>query len=537
MDSLEQTNELLNNTAMDIIDAAKTLLPDEIINGKMVLNGQEIPVSLYMDKFLIGVVNDKTTPEMIANIIKTKFLDKIIQALPDEVKRERAMKFLETKTDKDRMYSSYKTVGEEFIERCVMYMDDNDLLPVGPNKKTMEEYYQIVLNNISQTYTKEDQIETYKVYMDDILGKELMSSKKVGTEMTVKEYILNVLMPTEEDYIYVTYNDRKVQIDEALLKIREEQLEFINAQVEIPELKEEVVEEVIEEPHDFGNPTNVGEIIYRVEADKSVTVSTDTPFNPNKELNDEETNNILAIHGSVDPKIITSLNQLMDAVNKTSSLHDLDNLEKEKNELANELAGLLTDSYIVEKFRILEELMIKKRNNLIKVDGNKEDYVDAIQGRITSLQEELRDCNDPKKFDIVYGEIISIQREVQAKGIRDYELEAVIERLSNDLLLKRIKADSLMPNQSKDVERLVAEIDDRIKGIEQSIYEMKTNRNEASVAGVSVRVEREYNELVSLITNSYREGKLPKEVYEQYLEVLNKVVELEQEEQRINKLG
>ena len=112
----------------------------------------------------------------------------------------------------------------------------------------------------------------------------------------------------------------------------------------------------------------------------------------------------------------------------------------------------------------------------------------------------------------------------------------MIERLSNDFLLKRIKADSLMPNQSKDVERLVAEIDDRIKGIEQSIYEIKTNRNEASVAGVSVRVEREYNELVSLITNSYREGKLPKEVYEQYLEVLNKVVELEQEEQRINKL-
>ena len=81
MDSLEQTNELLNNTAIDKINTAKTLLPDEIINGTMKLNGQRIPVSLYMDKFLVSIVTESTTPEIIANIIKTKFMDKIELAL------------------------------------------------------------------------------------------------------------------------------------------------------------------------------------------------------------------------------------------------------------------------------------------------------------------------------------------------------------------------------------------------------------------------------------------------------------------------
>lgn len=537
MDSLEQTNEFLDNAAMNKINAAKTLLPDGILHGKMILNGQEIPVTLYMDKFLISVVNEKTTPEMIANIIKTKFLDKIIQATPDEVKLEIINEFLKTKNDKDKIYSGSKTVGEEFTERCILYMDSDNLIPVGPHKKTMEAFYQLIHNNISSSYNKDEQIETYESYMNSILGSELINSKKVGTEMTVREYILTVLMPTEEELIYVTYNGVRVQIDEALIQIGKEQLEYINSEVEVPELKTEVQEEEKVEPHDFGNPTNVGEIIYRVEPDKSVIVSTDTPYNPNRELTDEETNNILVTHGNFDPHILTSINQLMNAVNKLSSLHDLDNLEKEKNELANELAELMVDTYIAEKMRILEELITKKKINLMKIDGNKDDLIDAIRGKITLLQEELRGCDDPKKLDIADGEIISIQREIQEKGIRDYELEAVIERVNNDILLKRIELDNLMPNNSKEVERLIAEIDDRIKGIEQSVYEIKTNKNEASVAGVSVRVEREYNELVSLITNSYREGVLPKEVYEQYLDVLNKVVQLEQEEQRINKLG
>lgn len=537
MDSLEQTNELLNNTAIDKINTAKTLLPDEIINGTMKQNGQRIPVSLYMDKFLVSIVTESTTPEIIANIIKTKFMDKIELALSDEVKRARATQFVSTREDSSVMYSSTRTVGDEFIERAVLYMENDGMFQVGPNRKTMEQYYEIVLNNKSVTYTKEDQIETYKAYMESIFDKEMLNSKKVGTEKTVKEFILTELAATEEDFIYVTYNGQKMQIDEALVTIRQEQLEYVNTNVEMPDLKEVTEEEEQENTRSNEVPANVGQIIYRVEADKSVTVSTDTPFNPNKELTEEETYNMLTTHGNNDSMIITRLNQLMDMVTKTSSAHDLDNLEKEKNELVEEISSYVGNEYVITKFRTLEDLIVAKRNNIIKIDGNKEDYVDAIQGRLTSLQEELRDCQDPKKFDIINGELISIQREIQLKGIRDYELEAVIERITQDILLRRIKTDSLMMNQDKEFERLITEIDDRIKQIEQLMYEIKTNRNEASVAGVSVRVEREYNEIITLITESYRDEKISKDLYGLYIDKINSVVVLEQEEQRINRLG
>lgn len=530
MDSLEQTSELKNTTAIEIINTTKTLLPDEIINGTMIMNGVEVPVSVYMDTFLIKIVKENTTPDMIANIIKTKFSEKIIKAISDSKKREIAEEFLRTREDSGIYYSNTKTLGEEFIERAVLYMGNDLLFRVGPNKKTIEEYYEIIKNNISKGYTKEEQIESYEYYMESIFDEEILNSIKIGTDITVREFILNELASTEEEYIYVTYNGRKMQIDEALVTIREEQLEFINANIEVPELKTSEtiqVEEVNTRTNE--NPSNVGEIIYRVEADKSVTVSTDTPFTPNRELTEEELYNIYVTNEAKSSQILTTLNLLMDAVNKTNSHHDLENLEKEFTEIANEIAISSDDKYIIEKLNALQELIISKKRHIIKVEGNKSYYVESLEDQIAYHLNELKGYEDLKQIDTEYGISIGIQRDIQTKGLRDYELEGSVEKLNQDILLKRIIIDNTMPNQNKDLERLIAEIEDRIKDIEQMIYEMNTSKNEASIAGLSIRVESDYKELSALITGASNEGILTQEQSEEYFNRLNIVLGFEQE--------
>lgn len=508
---------------IQIVKQAYELLPDELANGSISLNGTVLPLLEYMEAHIITIVKDTTTPEYLASIIETRFKDKIKPG-KTRIEKEAAIdSFLNSLFDrKEELRLSEDTViniRDYMVTNGIPNMDNDFLIAMGPHKRTIQEYYLTILANEYQPYTKAERAETcisFIGYINDDVLDYILPEFNISFRSYIEEVLPDMLVNITD----VEVDGKTIGVDEHIKHMQDQILETLQSSIEIPGLKPEEVF--------YGNPLRVGEITFSMAPDQTVKVASDTPFIPLAELTDEERYNVMYHEGKnltlTEDIVITRLNNLMDAVRNVTTEHDLTNIEKEFAELKGELKPFIGVSYITQKVASLENLIQEKRKNIIKSEGNKEDYIDAVQGRITTLKESLRDSQDIEEYARVFGEMTAIQNDVLAKGISDYQLHATIEAFMRDISFRRLKTDALTKNQSKDLERLKNQIDDYIRQIKQDVYYMESENKLSSITGIQIRIERAYDETLSFINDAQHEGLLSSEEAEYYKTQLDNVI-------------
>lgn len=513
-----------------IVKSAQELLPEEIINGTISLNGQVLPLSQYMEEHLISIVNETTTPEYLATIIVTRFKAKIRKGKTRAEKENYIDTFLNSLFDrKEEIRLTEETVinvREYLLANALPFMDADFLITIGPHKRTLEEFYLRILSNEYKPYTKAEKAETCLSFIE-YLSEEVLSAIMPEHNVSVREYLGTILPDMLVNATDVLVNGETMRIDTHIKNVEASILKSIESAIEIPGLRE---------GESYGNPSRVGEITLSMASDQTVKVASDIPFIPLPGLTDEERFSITYHEGKAatltESELVSRMNNLMDAIRNVNSEHDLANIENEVQELKSDSEEFIHQPYIKEKLSTIDALIQEKRKNIIKTESNKEDYIDALQGRITSLKERLRDCQDVEVYDQVFGEITAIQIEVAKKRIIDYQLLATIEAFKKDIAFRRLKTDALKTNQSKEIERIKNEIDDYIRQVKQDVFHMESENKLSAIAGIQIRIARAYDNTLTYINEAQRAGFLTAEEAEYYKTQLDGVMNNVQEKNR-----
>lgn len=496
-----------------IIEAAIELLSEANRNGTISLKGVTKTVPDYIREDFSVLVTDKMTPEYVAQTFETKFDRFIIKGKTIEEKRAYIQIFIDETNGYEATIKISETdeldVTENLLSKAE-FMDDDFNIQVGPNKRTLQEYYEIIIRNKYQSLTLVDKAEICEALTRDI-EIEILESPMQGYDGTVQEYITEVLPTMMTSCDQIEFHGNTMLITDVIERIKETQKEMIDR----------------ETAKKFGNPDAVGELIIQPDG----KVISDAPVKPLVDLSQEE---YTYLAGQTVSKVneqddlSRTINYLMDYISKVTDEHDLSNVEKE----VNELPQTIESTYINAKLDKLRSMITMKRNNIIKVEGNKEYFGDAIVGKIRALESDLRNNPDPENYNRVIGEITAMEMSLEEKGITDYQIKAELIRFKESIMFKRMKEDLLTKNQSKDKERLKEQIDAYILGIKQEVYAAQSETRQAYVTGIQIRVDNAYAQVNSFVIDAFNSGMLTKEEKEYYLSEMDFIVgELDKEKQ------
>ena len=180
---------------LDIIREAQRLLPEEIKQGNFHMSGKSVSVKEYMETVLIDHIKENATPQYVAEVIKNKFASRITYGRTKEEKEAYILNFINGLDSFKETRHLGKGQFENVRERqqgLATQMDNDFLIPVGPFKKTLEEYYNRLLADETPMLTLADKQEIC-IDCTRYIEIEVLESQMEGYEGTVEEYITEYL--------------------------------------------------------------------------------------------------------------------------------------------------------------------------------------------------------------------------------------------------------------------------------------------------------------------------------------------------------
>ena len=417
-------------------------------------------------------------------------------------------------------------IREELLGRAP-FMNDEFLVQIGDMTRTIEELYINMINSKFPVFDLE-QKELLILQLLDQLNPEIVQSKMVDDERTVEEYALDELAPNLIDTTTVIIAGQKYEITEVFDKIVKQQIDMM--------VKEKEEQEELEATK-YSN-RGVTEVL-EITQDANGNIELPVIKKPKPPLEAEEKEHLVSAYTASlmvsEEEYNKSANWLMDYIRTITDEHNLSNAQKDFEEFKASLEGVNVSDYLKTKLSVLEELITKKRNNIIKVEGNKEFFGDAIVGKIRALETELKNNPEIDNYNRIIGQIVEMETVMETKGINDYQVKGELLRFKKDVFFRRMKEDFLTKNQSKDKERLKEQIDAYILQIKQQVNSVVGINNSAYVAGTKVRVTNAYAEVNAFVVNSYQAGLLTKEETLYYQQLMDEVVyELLREKEKTN---
>ena len=488
---------------LDIIREAQRLLPEEIKQGNFHMSGKSVSVKEYMETVLIDHIKENATPQYVAEVIKNKFASRITYGRTKEEKEAYILNFINGldsfKETRHLGKGQFENVRERLLGLATQ-MDNDFLIPVGPFKKTLEEYYNRLLADETPMLTLADKQEIC-IDCTRYIEIEVLESQMEGYEGTVEEYIteyLPTIMPTVDT---VDFNGTVVSLQETIKKIIISQ--------------KRILEEA--ERNKYGKPDFVGELVIQQDG----KVVSDAPVKPLEELTSNEIATMTNIYSAgltlTFDELSINMNRLMDVIRNLSTKEDFDKIEKEVQGFKEALEGVDLDSYLVTKLEVINSMVEKKKIILTKKNNIMDEYEDHTYNVVNQIRSDAKNQSSNDATNLSIGRALALEMDLRNVGSTDFQTAANLRSVQDELRANAIKAGSVKTNENpaKAVLKSTIEVE-YINNFERDVQEAINYGGAAHLEGAVLRLEKEYERIVRILKDLRTQDKLSNEEYQYF---------------------
>lgn len=550
-------------------------LPKEILNGRYIRGPINVPLKTFLEEVLVNFISEGSTYEQVYNYINTKVLPDVIAAqevkdvsidfgaLHNEDVQAQEDKNVTTEPlapiidlPKDEFIPINPLLGkqcvDEFIKNYVgfvdtvrtsdvavvdtreylyskiAFMNSDQKIRIGETYKTIEEVYNILLNNSYRPATLVDKTELC-TYLAEELEPEVLSSIIKELNMSTKEYILEVLPKMMINATDIAVAGNIVSVDKAIDQIAKKQREMINKE------REQENAAKIEEFNRTGeNPSLLSEI--KLELDKeedSIEVTAEIPIVSSYLVSTEEVTALSVlptdtIYGNDDQYYQRLLNNLKQTIKDTSTEHDLTAKESGNNNfsfevIAQEALQKIPTFEMQQLINSTSELIGTKRNELIKVYSNREEYCDTIMAEINTIARNLELVDSIDSFSEIKNQITRITIDLVEKNIKDMRVKQALDNLTMAYRQAFTKYNLTQNDFEKQKNRIVEGLNTLLSSIRRNyaslLYIQDYNLSQSAITSTNLSVEELKDKIQSAIDSHF----LTEDEANNYYHELNKL--------------
>lgn len=550
-------------------------LPKEILNGRYIRGPINVPLKTFLEEVLVNFISEGSTYEQVYNYINTKVLPDVIAAqevkdvsidfgaLHNEDVQAQEDKNVTTEPlapiidlPKDEFIPINPLLGkqcvDEFIKNYVgfvdtvrtsdvavvdtreylyskiSFMNSDQKIRIGETYKTIEEVYNILLNNSYRPATLVDKTELC-TYLAEELEPEVLSSIIKELNMSTKEYILEVLPKMMINATDIAVAGNIVSVDKAIDQIAKKQREMINKE------REQENAAKIEEFNRTGeNPSLLSEI--KLELDKeedSIEVTAEIPIVSSYLVSPEEVTALSVlptdtIYGNDDQYYQRLLNNLKQTIKDTSTEHDLTAKESGNNNfsfevIAQEALQKIPTFEMQQLINSTSELIGTKRNELIKVYSNREEYCDTIMAEINTIARNLELVDSIDSFSEIKNQITRITIDLVEKNIKDMRVKQALDNLTMAYRQAFTKYNLTQNDFEKQKNRIVEGLNTLLSSIRRNyaslLYIQDYNLSQSTITSTNLSVEELKDKIQSAIDSHF----LTEDEANNYYHELNKL--------------
>ncbi len=462
-----------------IIALVEKALPESILYGNYIHSGINVPLKPFLENVLVNFISEGSTYEQVLTYIRTKVLpdvkpltkendttidfgaleNKDVQATPETNEPEPLAPIINI--SQDEFIPINPLLGKQYIDEFVQnrvgfiatvrtsevavvetkeylyskisFMNSDGMIRIGDNYKTIEEVYNMLLNNTYRPATLVDKTELC-MYLAEELEPEVLESVIKELNMTTQEYIRDVLPKMMVNATDIYISGRNISVDEAILQIAIKQREILARE------KEKADNEKLEEFNRTGeNPSLLSEIKLELAKEDTIEVTAEIPIVSSYLVTPEEVTALStfphdAIYSNDYLYYANSLNQLKQSIKDTSTEHDLTAKESGNNGysfevIAQEALKKIPTLEMQQLINSTSELIGTKRNELIKLYSNRDEYCDAVMTEISSISRQLEVIDSVDDFSEIKNQITKITVDLVTKNIKDMRIKQALDNL------------------------------------------------------------------------------------------------------------
>ncbi|MCH5167662.1 MAG: hypothetical protein J1F35_07235 [Erysipelotrichales bacterium] len=503
---------------IDIIKDIEQLFPSEFKDATILFKDTYVPLYDFLEHDFIKFVRDNANVEDLVKYIRNNLSTRIrLKSVEDFISGNKMF------IDVIQISQDEVTSVREFLNSyCVQNMTSEGKINYPPNRTVeIEELYKKVLENTYYGPTIQDKAELC-INLAHYIDKEILDSIMDGMDITVWDYITKVI-PTMMSSISVVSikdekGDREIDVEKFVVQIVDHQAKYLSDK---KAKEKEDLENKYNKTSD--NPGLVSEIQVKLEEDKTLTVTAEIPVLNSSLLTDEEKNSLLNNYVKMESitneeYLSTELNRIKIAIDNANTAHDLDSISSFFKTIISSINRENTSSHINQLIISIDELIISKRNNLIKVSGNQEYYTDALFSEINRMREELSGFTTLDQFSSLYGCALDRYEEVLNKGIKDIQLKSSFAQLFKLINEKRLNLDATMADQPPEVERAKVDLNALITDIKKDVLTIEHDANNlGNLTGTEIRLNLNIQKAKEQVERAYIDGLLTEDDREYYM--------------------
>lgn len=474
---------------LDIIKQAEKILPNSFRYATIISQDKRIPLFDFLENDANLFVKDGASPLAVAQDINSKLITKIEL---NDMRLKTVREFIESNPNFIDVVQigpeEFMSVSEHLTEYALEFMDSDGLLDYAGKKIELSELYQKLLNNKYTAPTLEGKIETCEYYADRI-DERIASSILDGMNITVREYIIKVLPTKMDTEISVNFGDKSIELGEFIKEIVDHQVEVIESQ------KRDLEKAKEDEYNKTGdNPGLVSEIQVRMNEDSVPKVTAEIPVIKSSLLTEEEVSSQLANLAkteaiTTDEYYRNALNKLKEAADGTNTTHDLEAVAKYFDLIVEDAKKSEVYEDLKPYIESVSTLIASKQRNLIKINGNSEEYADVLFSEINAMNDDLNGFTTLDEYSTLYGKALDIFSDSLSKGIKDVQLKNAFDLLFERINERRLILEATIGYQSPEVERAKVELNELMSNIKQDVLTIEHDANNlGSLAGTEVRL-------------------------------------------------
>lgn len=540
-----------------VIANIENVLPEDILNGRYIRGPINVPLKTFLEEVLVNFISEGSTYDQVYNYIATKVLpdvvtepkvydasvdlgtlqneDVVAMSEHNAVTTEALAPVIEL--DHDEFIPINPLLGKQYVDEFIKnhfgfvttvrtseisvvdtreylyskipFMNSDYKIRIGENYKTIDEVYDMLLNNSYRPATLVDKTELC-AYFAEKLEREILDSVIKELNMTTRDYIFNVLPKMMINATDIVVSGKNIPVDMAIDQIAKKQRDIIEKE------REQAISAKIEEFNRTGeNPSLLSEI--RVELDRedhSIEVTAEIPIVSSYLLSSEEGEALSflptdAIYGNDDQYYKNTLDNLKQSVKDTSTEHDLTAKENGNNDfsfeaIAHEALQKIPTFEIQQRINSISELFGAKHNELIKVYSNHEEYCDAIMMEINTISRKLELVDSIDSFSEIKNQITRIMIDLVKKNIKDMRVKQALENL-NTIYRQAFTKYNLTQNEfEKQKNRVVEALNNRLSDIRRNYANLlniqDSNLSQGLINSTNMNIEALKGEIQSALS-------------------------------------
>lgn len=417
----------------------------------------------------------------------------------------------------------------EYLYSKIPFMHINGKILFGPKYKTIDEVYETLLNN---TYRAPTLVDKTELCLDcaNKLENEVLTSKIEALDMTVIDYFSDVLpQMIGDDGTTVNINGETRSVEEIIDTIAKNQRLMLERQ----KSKEE--EEKLDKFNRTSeNPSLISEIkMGLAKEEDAIEVTAEIPVVSSYLLSDEEKTALSVlprdeIFANNDAYYTSLLNSIKQSIKDTTTEHDLTAKESGKNPfsfevIAQEALQKIPTFEMQQLINSTSELIGAKRNELIKLYSNRDEYCDAIMIEINALNHRLELADSGDTFSEIKYYITRIKIDLIEKGIKEMRVKQALEQLETNYNQTFTQYNLNKNDFEKQKNKVVESLNDSLSSITNNYMKLLYIKEPYEIQSMTNNTNIQIESLRSAIGEALKSHYLTEEEANTYYYELNRL--------------